>query len=561
MTTNTIPCGPCSVRQITKPSTHWCAECEEAICDDCQGHHKVLKATRSHELIPIDKYISLPSFITEIQQSCTYHNEKYQQYCVAHTLPICLKCIKEHKTCNVIPLDEVTNNAKTSGHFQDLETRLVDLLQNIDGIKKVRKANLVSIEERKELHLAEIQQIRNQINKHLDKLEKEIILDLEKKERQCKKNIQNILTSVNEKANLITEYQANLQSIKQHASNLQTFLVMRDIEITVFENEQYLQSLVETKKLDPVDLICNVNPGVTSILNSLKNFGSIEIKTTPSSIRLNRAKGKQAQLQVTPTKNINDLKLILKKKITTDGVNVRGCCMSVNGDCFFTDYYLRKKLNVISSDGTFKYSMSLDPCSGFDITVIDEKTIAITSGGSNEYIGIDIIDTDSRKKINFIKLSDHPWGITRDHDSLFVCVEGRGIYKVNIVDYTTSHVISCNLSSYSYVSVFADKIYYTNRSDHSVVCCDRNGSRVWTFRDTLVLMLPRDIALDNDGNVFVIGENSSNLVIISNDGKLHRQVLTKEDGLCGPSAIFFNKQIRKLLVANNKETAFLYSVT
>ncbi|XP_071150534.1 RING finger protein 207-like [Mytilus edulis] len=172
MASSTTFCGPCSERYITKPSPYLCAECGEVICDDCQEHHKVHKATQSHELIPIAKYNSLPSFITDIQKSCTYHNEKYQHYCVVHAIIICFKGIKEHQKCNVIPLDEVTSNAKTSGHFQDLETILIDLLQNINRIMNDRQANLESIEERKELHLAEIQEIRNQINEHLDKLEK-----------------------------------------------------------------------------------------------------------------------------------------------------------------------------------------------------------------------------------------------------------------------------------------------------------------------------------------------------------------------------------------------------
>ncbi|XP_052080363.1 E3 ubiquitin-protein ligase TRIM71-like [Mytilus californianus] len=560
MATSRTLCSPCSERQITKSSKHWCSECEEAICDDCQEHHKVLKATRKHELIPIDKYKSLPSFITDIQQSCTYHNEKYQQYCVAHALPICFKCINEHQKCNVISLDEVTHNAKTSGNFQDLETRLMDLLQNIDRIKTGRTANLSNIEERKGRQLVEIQQIRNQINKHLDKLEKEIKHDLEKKECQCKKNIQKILSEVKEKENLITEYQTNLQSIKQHGSNLQTFLVMSNIEVKVFEYEQYLQSLVETNKLDPVDLTCKVEPGVLSLLDSLKIFGSIEIQTTSSSIRLIRPKDKQAQLQVTPRKNINDLNLILQKKIASQCENVRGFCMSVNGDYFFTDYK-RKRLTVIAPDGTFKYNIMLSPSNGYDITFIDGKTIAITSGDTFQLTGIDIIDTESRTKIKFISLPGRPYGITRDQDSLLVSVAGRGIYKLNPVDYTTSHVISFNLTRGSYVSVFNDKIYYTDKRDHSVVCCDRNGSRVWTFKDTSVLKNPRAITVDNDGNVFVVGELSSNVVIISNDGKLHRQILTKDDGLWEPCALFLDKQAGKLIIANDKETAFVHNVT
>lgn len=88
---------------------------------------------------------------------------------------------------------------KASGQFQDLETRLNDLLQNIDMIKKDRKTNLVSIAERNERHLTEIQHIRTLINEHVDTLENEIIRDLEKKEYQCQENIQKVLSSVKEK--------------------------------------------------------------------------------------------------------------------------------------------------------------------------------------------------------------------------------------------------------------------------------------------------------------------------------------------------------------------------
>ncbi|VDI20930.1 Hypothetical predicted protein [Mytilus galloprovincialis] len=147
MAASTTLCCPCSERHITKPSEYWCSECEEAICNDCQEHHRVFKATRIHELIPIDKTL--------------------------------------------------------------IESRRTDKL-------------IWKVLERKELHLAEIQQRRNQINKHLDKLENEIKQDLEKKEGQCKKSIQSILSSVEEKKNFITEYQTNLQSNNMFRSS--TFL-------------------------------------------------------------------------------------------------------------------------------------------------------------------------------------------------------------------------------------------------------------------------------------------------------------------------------------------------
>ncbi|CAC5394051.1 unnamed protein product [Mytilus coruscus] len=559
MASYTSTCGICSFRQITKTSKHWCSICEEALCDECKEHHKLLKVTRSHEPVPINNYQSLPSFVTEIQQSCDYHNEQYQIYCNEHALPLCLKCINDHSKCNVNTLENVTINVKTSGQFQDLESRLDDLLQNIDRIKKDRKANVTNIEKIKSRHVKEIQQIRVEINNHLDNLEKQIIKDLEEKVCQCKRKYSGSFIASQKKETMINQCHANFKSIKQYASDLQTFLGMREIEVKVKEHEQFLQSLIETKGFEQLEIEYKVNTGMQSILNNVRNFGSTEIKARPSNIEFTRAKNKQAQLQVAPVRRtVNDIKLMLEKTITTYGEVVRGCCMSRERGFLFTDHY-KKTLIVIKSDGNLKYMMSVNSSNGFDITFVDEKTVAITSGDSYNKKGINIINIASQSKIKFIDLTGRSYGITSDLESLFVCVEERGIYKVNTVDYTTSHVISCNLPRYSYVSVFADKIYYTDIEDHSVVCCYRNGSHVWTFKKHSVLNGSRGITVDNDGNVFVVGEISSNVVIISNDGRHHKEILTKEDGLNEPSAISFDKHNKKLLVANYKKNAFFYN--
>lgn len=555
-------CGICSLRQITKTSFHWCPECEEAICDECKEHHKLLKATRSHKPIAISSYKSPPSVITDIHHSCIYHNEQYQQYCVEHALPICFKCINEHRKCNVTTLENVTVNVKNSGQFLDLESRLEDLLLNIDIMKKDRKANVTGIENLKTRQVAEIKKKRLELNKHLDNLERQFIKDIEEKVCKCKEGIQKVVSSIKEKETVIHHCQVNFQSIKKYASDLQIFLAMREIELKVDENEKYLHCLSQSKSFEQLDIVCKNDTGVQSIFKSLKLFGIIEIKTRTKTIDFIRAKDKQAQFQVAGAKKtINNMKLNMQKKIPTYGEEVRGGCMSKEGDALFTDYFNKKSLNVIKSDDTLRYIMPLDPSYGYDITFIDEKTVAITSGHLSMKTGIDIINIKNRSKLNFIRLPDRTYGITCDHGFIFVCVSECGIYKVNTLDYTTSRVISCSLPAYSYVSVSTEKIYYTDYKDASVICCDHNGSRIWVFKDDSVLKIPRGIAVDNDGSVFVIGHGSSNVVIISNDGKSHKEILNKEDGLREPSAIFFDKQKRELLVANDKQTAFLYNIT
>lgn len=78
-------------------------------------------------------------------------------------------------------------------------------------------------------------------------------------------------------------------------------------------------------------------------------------------------------------------------------------------------------------------------------------------------------------------------------------------------------------------------------------------------KDNSVLQCLSGISLDNEGNVFVVGEASTNVVFITNNGKHYKEILTKEDGLCQPSAIYFDKQTNKLLISNKEAKALLYN--
>jgi hypothetical protein len=52
--------------------------------------------------------------------------------------------------------------------------------------------------------------------------------------------------------------------------------------------------------------------------------------------------------------------------------------------------------------------------------------------------------------------------------------------------------------------------------------------------DTSVLKTPCSIAVDEYGNVYVVGTDSVNVIVISPDGKEHRQLLSKADRLERP---------------------------
>lgn len=71
-------CGVCHRRQCLTPSTVWCFECDEGLCDSCNSHHKLSKSSRGHKTIPIFVYLELPQEVREIKELCGSHEEKFQ---------------------------------------------------------------------------------------------------------------------------------------------------------------------------------------------------------------------------------------------------------------------------------------------------------------------------------------------------------------------------------------------------------------------------------------------------------------------------------------------------
>jgi DNA-binding beta-propeller fold protein YncE len=78
--------------------------------------------------------------------------------------------------------------------------------------------------------------------------------------------------------------------------------------------------------------------------------------------------------------------------------------------------------------------------------------------------------------------------------------------------------------------------------------------------DENVIREPIGVALDKNRNVYVAGNGTNNVVVLSPDGKNCRQILTKSDGLDEPSSLRINIDRSELLVCNKNGPAFLLSL-
>ena len=565
MSTSPSFCGICDIRHISKPSAVWCPDCDEGICTECQEHHNLAKPSRNHTTVPIADYRKLPSYALEIKENCSAHNGKFNLYCKEHECPCCGICMMEtHRDClDVAILENLITDVKISDIFNEIEELISEMTEIIGKIRQNRETNSGAVREQKIIVENEIRELRTKINNYLDKLQDNLMKELTEAQTQITEETRELLASLDRKQKKLTEHQTNIANIRKYASDLQTYLAIRQIEKEVETQDTCLQSIVNS--LNQTTISYKIDTGLKTITTNIQKFGEVVVESKPCELTLARKKDKQAQMMVadlSPFMSVDNIQLELKQKITTKGRIIRGCALLPDGRMVYSCWG-NDTVRFINKEGVEFYQIGkYKTGSGtYDTVYINySNTVAVSSGWEgNRYITM--TDIESKEVMTSISMDTTIYGMVVRGRTIYYCSGNTGLKMLNLRDKSVSDIITSNMSGVRYVATSGDKLYYTNFHTHTVTCCDLHGTTQWEFKDTSVIQGSRGISVDNDGNVYVVGGDSNNVVIISPDGQRHRQVLSSEDGLVKPRVLDYDKSTNRLLVVNESESGFLFEVT
>ena len=523
-------CGMCDSRHISKPSEIWCRECEEGLCTECIEYHSSVKLSRSHTTIPIAEYQKLPSYVLEFKEHCNEHHEKFSLYCKEHECPCCGICIlKNHSECkNVAIMEEIIKNVKISSMFHETEHLIKEMIETIGKIRQNRGTNSSSVKEQKRIIENEIQELRTQINTHLDKLQENLMTELDESEKQVTDETRELLVSLDGKQKELTEYQKNIVHIEKYASDLQTFIAVMQIEKDVETQDTCLQSLINSDSLNQTKLTYKIDTGLKNITTSIQKFAEIVVEAKPCEMVFVRRKYKQAQMMVaelSPPMSVENIQLNLKQKINTKGGSIRGCSLLPDGRMVFS-CYVTDRVRFINKEGIELFQIGKRGAKTYDTVYIkDNNSVAVSSGYTGKGC-ITIIDIESQKVMTTIPMDTCIGGMAVRGRTIYYCTSGEGLKMLNLREKSVSDIINSSMYDAYYVATSGDKLYYTSTNTNTVTCCDLHGKTQWEFKGERVLQGPLGISVDNDGNVYVVGYESNNVVVISPDGQRHRQLLS-----------------------------------
>lgn len=322
--------------------------------------------------------------------------------------------------------------------------------------------------------------------------------------------------------------------------------------------DNILHSLIQGETLNYRVLNYKINTAIQNITFDIKCFGEIYFETEPCDIVLSRNKTKQAQILVpdVTTSSLDNIKLQKSRQIDMQGTNICGCCILPNGKLAFT-YFCDMMVKVFNIDGSKVNEIKM-PSNVYDIVYIRaDNTLAVSSGTSRKRC-VTILDFEKEQIKKTVLLESSNFGISLKKNKLVCSSKNKGILMIDPTDSTTTTIVRAEMQNDCYTATFDDKIYHSNPTTNAVECFSLRGKIRWTFKNKSVLKNPRGIAVDKDGNVYVAGMNSQNVLSISPDGKQHKIVLGASDGLNNPTSLCYSKSKKQLLVANCDYDAHLF---
>ncbi|CAC5385036.1 unnamed protein product [Mytilus coruscus] len=561
MATAQPSCDICLNLHVTKSSSIWCSECEEAICQDCEQRHRIQKATKNHKTIPIEDYQELPLYITNIKLECEDHNQKLDFYCSFHNEPCCTRCVSvKHKDCRELtPLPEIVEGVKSSTAFCDLEDRVRDLSQVIDQMIKEKLDNKYNLEVQRKTIIAEVELVRKAINKHLDTIQAELLNTLREDEGRQEDNIVCLVGKLGQLKQNVDEIVTALEKAKLHASNFQTFLGVDNWTREIVNLERKIKSVQSDTGMSNVHLQIKMHPLLDMIEKDISKFGKLEVSFSPPT-KLVLRKNKQSQQLYTPLPlPTSEIKLskhrsfhISKEK---SGCMITGCDMFEDGRIVVAYCSnVKKRLVVMNCEGSFVNKIKLED-RPFDVTVIDPNTVAVTLFAIKN---ICTVDVNSSKILWTISVNENCYGICFVDGKLVVSLANQVFQFVDLSGNVLSNVPK--MDNASYCSVMKDNIYYAAQDNDVVYCCDMNGRVQWKF-GCAKSYFPNGIANDASGNVFVTCREANKVIVIESSGTKSRELLTSDAGLKQPIAINYNRKSNILLICNIHGQCFIYKIT
>ncbi|CAC5393763.1 unnamed protein product [Mytilus coruscus] len=489
-----ILCGPCHKGEVNTKADICCYNCDEGLCSTCLKHHKQSKGTHDHKTIDIKSY---KSFIRDVKAECDKHGQQ----------------LNFHSKCTGIQsLAGVVEKSKIEKSKETVETDINYILNLLEKIINNKSKNIKTAENQCVSIKKSIGEIRQEINKHLDHLEKKLCQEADTIWNQEKSKA----------TDFITEIEGKTKNLK--------------IERRLHQCQRYVDDLENDERTTEFDIKMKQNNEIEKILSqlgTLESWGEVVVIRTEVAMNRETSVKREAQVELQEQTNINNMTMNIETKIDINiGKDISDMICLIDGRVIVVEEW--GKVNLLTSNGKLQKQLPI-PDGAHSVTQINQDTIAITYPGEK---AIKIFNMENETVTKVITLNKACYNLSFSNNSLAV---GLSDDEICIIDLEGNTLKSTQVQS---ESLFINNLVYCNDrvifSDYdgdTVYCLDGSGKQIWQY--TQDLSGPMGLCTDTYGNIIIADCGSDNIIVTSKDGQYSKVLMSKENGLSIPRCVCF----------------------
>lgn len=523
----------------------WCMECD-------------------HITIVSEEYHKLPSFMKETSNLCKDHDRKYELYCSGHKCACCSECILDtHDKCQDIQLLlEINRNINLSDSIPFLDEDLKNLGEKFEQIIEYLHNRIRTNKNQKTQILKEIKSVRKSIDDYLDKIEGQILAELQSKHSKIQSKMEDLVKQVEQHSKQIVHLQEDFLKMSIYATSWQTYIGLKEIKKASSQESKYIEDLESQGNFDKHNLHVNISSALQSVLTDVKSFGDISITNQPYSSNVKVIIGDEVQHSVPKISCIEQIKPTFLNTLKFPGRQkyLMMKLLVLDDGKFLALENHQKSLMLFGTDGYFwrnvvKFSKDDFP---FNFCNISNNIVAVSLYYKHQVI---LVDIEKNKTIETIDMPGACCDISCNGQTLAISLsDDAKIILLNLQDKSSKIIEAVQLT---HLVLFKENIYCTACATHEVFCYKDTGEHVWTVKNSDI-DIPVGIAVDMNGFVYIASVGNNSIVQLSPDGKSQKTILNEKDGIKYPNAFDINRKAGLMIVSSQTsyctDEAFVYKI-
>ncbi|XP_021354998.1 transcription intermediary factor 1-beta-like [Mizuhopecten yessoensis] len=520
-------CAPCQRRKGTMvPAQFWCKTNESLFCESCKVDlHDNIHVGCDIVDIKASKNWQLRKNTSD--KRCDKHKDEIAYYCEDHKSLGCSKCITVgHRKCdNVSTTEDYCEKLNSSSQLEERKKFLQQGADDMESIIKDFYLRQQNIADDKDAVLKSIDDLQERMDKRIREMKKEITDDVITAYKQERENLK-----------VSTQKCERLKVAIQNTLESSSIALQRNDHMDTIRLYQKGQTELEAckdlvKEMQMSNSTVSIKHEIDSDVTSL-NFGKVVVRK------------QRRDLPGVPTlvKPLSKCEVKEIRKVTIKCPSDQGDCLA-RGVVYLPDGRIvvgdrnNKKFKLINDAGDVVDELKLDG-DLWDLCMVDNTTVAaaIPSPGGIRVVTV----TPSKLTLSsVINTNKQCYGITY-RDGEFIVSTGSEVCSVK-KDGTTKTLYRytgdvCALShdpkdGQLFIA------HRTNRTGRTAIGRLSTDNKYTDVLNVGVVKYAYGVDVDMEGNVYVCGYGSNNVVQMSGDGTNVRELLTAADGITQPLAI------------------------